>query len=133
MEWIQMKGKELPLLEPPQSDERQRRIFVFLNTLFKHKLYIAKVFILVALPILIVFLSMPTQYLAKTKILINPARDFLRLSASGTSNDRGKIPQAEQAINDEIQIINSKELRERLAREVPPPSKGASSELKVLL
>ena len=130
MEWTQMKGRELLFLEPPQSDERQGRIFVFLNTLFKHKLYIAKVFILVALPILIVFLSMPTQYLAKTKILINPARDFLKLSASGTSNDRGTIPQAEQAINDEIQIINSKELRDRLAREVPPPSKGASSELK---
>ena len=130
MEWMQMKGREFLFLEPPQSDEGQSRIFVFLNTLFKHKLYIAKVFILVALPILIVFLSMPTQYLAKTKILINPARDFLKLSASGTSNDRGTIPQAEQVINDEIQIINSKELRDRLAREVPPPSKGASSELK---
>jgi hypothetical protein len=41
--------KELPLLEPPQS-ERQRQIFVFLIMLFKHKLFIAKVFILVALP-----------------------------------------------------------------------------------
>ena len=97
MEWIQMDGKELRLLEPPLSDEGERRIFGFLNMLFKHKLFIAKVFILVALPILIVLLSMPTQYLAKTKILIKPTRTFLSLSpsgtaASGTSDGRGTIP-----------------------------------------
>src|SRR5262245_35954753 len=102
---------------------------------FKHKRFITSVFILVALPILIVLLSAPTQYLAKTKILINPTRTFLSLSPSGTSasrtsDDHGTIPNPEQAINDEIQIIKSKELRERLAKEVPPPSKGASSELK---
>jgi len=130
MEWIQIDGKELPLLEPP-SDEGQDRIFVFFNMFFKHKRLIASVFILVALPILIVLLSMPTQYLAKTKILINPTRTFLSLSPSGTpasptSDDHG----TPQAINDEIQIIKSKELQQRLAKEVPPPSKGASSELK---
>ena len=81
MEWIRIDGKELPLLEPPLSDERQRRIFVFLNMLFKHKLFIISVFILVGLPIWIVLLSMPTQYLAKTKILINPTRTFLSLSS----------------------------------------------------
>jgi uncharacterized protein involved in exopolysaccharide biosynthesis len=135
MEWIQMDGKELRLLEPPLSDEGERRIFGFLNMLFKHKLFIAKVFILVALPLLIVFLSMPTQYVAKTKILIKPTRAFLSLSASGTSasgtsDGRGTIPNPEQAINDEIQIIKSKELQQRVAREVPPPNKAARSELK---
>jgi uncharacterized protein involved in exopolysaccharide biosynthesis len=135
MEWIRIDGKELPLLEPPLSDERQGRIFVFLNVLFKHKLFIISVFILVALPLWIVLLSMPTQYLAKTKILINPTRTFLSLSPSGTaasriSDGRGTNPNPEQAINDEIQIIKSKEIRDRLAREVPPPSKSASSELK---
>jgi polysaccharide biosynthesis protein PslE len=135
MEWIRIDGKELPLLEPPLSDERQGRIFVFLNMLFKHKFFIMNVFILVALPILIVLLSMPTQYLAKTKILINPTRTFLSLSPSGTaasriSDGRGTNPNPEQAINDEIQIIKSKEIRERLAKEVPPPTKSASSELK---
>ena len=108
MEWIQIDGKQLPLLEPP-SDEGQDRIFVFFNMFFKHKRLIASVFILVALPILIVLLSLPTQYLAKTKILINPTRTFLSLSPSGTpasptSDDHG----TPQAINDEIQIIKSK-------------------------
>jgi uncharacterized protein involved in exopolysaccharide biosynthesis len=135
MEWIQMDDKELRLLEPPLSNEGQGRIFVFLNMLFKHKLFITNVFILVALPLLIVLLSMPTQYLAKTKILIKPTRTLLSLSpsgtaATGTSDSHGTISNLEQAINDEIQIIKSKELRERLAKEVPPPSKSASSELK---
>jgi uncharacterized protein involved in exopolysaccharide biosynthesis len=67
MQWIQIDGKELPLLEAP-SDERDR-IFGFFNMFFKHKRLITSVFILVALPILIVLLLMPTQYLAKTKIL----------------------------------------------------------------
>ena len=132
MEWIQINDKKLPFLEPPLSDERQRRIFVFLNMLFKHKLFIMNVCILVTLPILIALLSMPTQYLAKTKILINPTRTFLSLSPSGTSTPRPSetTPSPEQAINNEIQIIKSKELREQLAKEVPPPTKGASSELK---
>ena len=135
MEWIQIDGKELPLLEPPQSDERERWIFVFLNMLFKHKRFITTVFILLALPILIVLLSMPTQYLAKTKILIKPTRTFLNLSPTGTAasappDGQGTIPKTEQAINDEIEIIKSKELRKRLAKEVPPPSKSANAELK---
>src|SRR5262245_60900455 len=135
MEWILINGKELPPLEPPLSDERQGRIFVFLNMLFRHKRIITTVFILLSLPILIVLLSMPNQYLAKTKILINPTRTFLSLSPSGTAASRttdghGTNPNLEQAINDEIQIIKSKELRERLAKEVPPPSKGVTSELK---
>src|SRR5262245_51055468 len=132
MEWIQINDKKLPFLEPPLSDERQRRIFVFLNMLFKHKLFIMNVCILVTLPILIALLSMPTQNLAKTKILINPTRTFLSLSPSGTSTPRPSetTPSPEQAINNEIQIIKSKELREQLAKEVPPPTKGASSELR---
>src|SRR5262245_47134906 len=73
-----------PLLEPPLTDERQGRIFVFLSIFFRHKLFITNVFILVTLPILILLLFMPTQYLAKTKILINPTRTFLGLSPSGT-------------------------------------------------
>jgi len=133
MQWIQIDGKELPLLEPP-SDESQDRIFVFFNMFFKHKRLITSVFILMALPILSVLLSVPAQYLAKTKILIQPTRTFLSLSPSGpsasrTSDGNGTIPNPE-ALNDEIQIIKSKELRERLAKEVPPPGKSASSELK---
>src|SRR5262245_42736010 len=133
MERIKIDDKELTLMEPLLSDERQNRILVFLSMFFRHNLLITNVSILVALPILIVLLSMPTQYLAKTKILIRPTRNFLSLSASSTSASRtsGTIPNPEQAIfNDEVQIIKSKELRERLAKEVPPPTKGARSELK---
>jgi polysaccharide biosynthesis protein PslE len=134
MERIQIfYGKELPLLEPP-SDERQDRIFVFFNMFFKHKRLITSVFTLMTLPILSVLLLLPTQYLAKTKILINPTRTFLSLSPSGTAASRTSDGNATspnpEAINDEIQIIKSKELEERLAKEVPPPSKDASSELK---
>ncbi|TMA12662.1 MAG: hypothetical protein E6J89_04120, partial [Deltaproteobacteria bacterium] len=133
MEWIQLDGKELPLLESPQSEEPQRRIFGFLNVLFKNKFFIAKVFIMVALPILILLLAMPTEYLAKVKILIKPTRAFLNLSASSnssaTSDDHGAAAKPEEVINDEIQIIKSKEVRERLAKEVPPPSKGSTSGL----
>jgi uncharacterized protein involved in exopolysaccharide biosynthesis len=39
------------------------------------------------------------------------------------------MPNPEQAINDEIQIIKSEEFQQRLAREVPPTNKAASSEL----
>src|SRR5213594_3760653 len=113
MEWIQIDGKELPLLEPPRGDETQRRIFRVLNLLFKHKFFIAKVSVIVALPMMILFLSMPNEYVAKAKVLIKPTRPFLTLSNQGPDMF---YPSA-QVINDEIQIIMSKELRQRLAKE----------------
>jgi uncharacterized protein involved in exopolysaccharide biosynthesis len=122
MEWIQIDGKELPLLEPPHSDEPQRRIFRVLNMLFKHKFFIAKVFVIVTLPILILILSMPTQYIARSKVLIKPTRPFLNLS------DRPDVfYPTPDIMNTEIQIIKSKELRQRLAKEVPFPSNGGTS------
>ena len=130
MEWIQIDGKELPLLEPSQSEEPQRRIFRFLNVLFRHKFFIAKVFIMVALPILILLLAMPTEYLAKVKILIKPTRAFLNFSPSATSDDHGANAKSEQAINDEIQVMKSKEVRQRLAKDVPAPGKSGTPELK---
>ncbi len=123
MEWIQIDGKELPLLESPRSDEPERRIFRILNMLFKHKFLIAKVFVIVVLPILIVILSMPTEYTARSKVLIKPTRPFLTLSNQAPDMF---YPSA-QVINDEIQIITSKELRQRLAKDVPFPGNGGTN------
>src|SRR5438093_10713284 len=119
MECIQIDGTELPLLEPLRGEEPQRRIFRVLNMLFKHKFFIAKIFIIVSLPIMIVLLSMPTEYIAKAKILIKPTRPFLNLS------DRpDAFYPTPDIMNTEIQIIKSKDLRQRLAKEVPFPGNG---------
>jgi len=119
MEWLQVDGKEIPLLEAPQKYEPpQRRI---LYVIFKQKRLICAVFLALSLPAFLYLLSRPTEYVAVSKVLIKPSREFLNMSPSGAGKEALGISPTPDIINTEIQIIKSPQLAERLAKEVPLP------------
>src|SRR6266481_290161 len=119
MDVLQIDGKEIPLLEAPQHyEEPPRRI---LYVLFKHKQLICVIFISLIVPMFLYLLFRPTYYLAAAKVLLNPSREFLNLSPTGGQSTVNLAPSPEM-INTEIQIIQSPELAERLAAEIPFPN-----------
>ena len=119
MEWLQVDGREIPLLEAPQKYEApQRRI---LYVLFNQKRLICGVFLAVSLPVFLYILSRPTEYLAISKVLIKPSREFLNMSPTGGAKEALGILPSPDVINTEIQIIKSPQLAERLAKDVPLP------------
>jgi uncharacterized protein involved in exopolysaccharide biosynthesis len=118
MEWLQVDGKEIPLLEAPQKYEAPPRRIAYV--LFKQKRLIALVFIALSLPVFLYLLFTPTEYTASAKVLIKPSREFLNVSPTSAIGSISMSPSPE-VINTEIQIIKSPELAARLAREIPFP------------
>ena len=118
MDVLQIEGKEIPLLEAPERHEDPPRRILYV--LFKHKQLIGVIFILLILPMFLYLLFRPVYYLAAAKVLLNPSREFLNLSPTGVQNTVSLAPTPEM-INTEIQIIQSPELAERLAAEIPFP------------
>jgi uncharacterized protein involved in exopolysaccharide biosynthesis len=124
MDWLQIDGKEIPLLEPPESHkETPRRL---LHVLFKYRRLVLYMSLSMSLSILAVILMMPQQYLAASKVFIKPTRAFLNFS--GTSGRAGEdsisISPSLEVLNSEIQIIKSQELAQQLRKELPFPDKG---------
>ena len=129
MDWVEIEGKEIPLLEAPQrtQDAPRRMLYV----LFKHLRLITAIFLALSIPIIIYILFQPTQYMATVKVLIKPSREFLNISPMGTAvgSSIGWEPSPE-TINTEMQIIKSPGLAERLAKEIrfPDDPKAKTSE-----
>jgi uncharacterized protein involved in exopolysaccharide biosynthesis len=119
MDWVQVDGKEIPLLEAPQKYEAPPRRVAYV--LFKHKRIIAAIFLLISLPVFLYVLMRPVEYIASAKVLIKPSRTFLNVSPAGPASALSVTPTME-LINNEIQIIKSPELAQRLAAEIPFPS-----------
>src|SRR5215510_2483241 len=115
MDFLQIEGKEIPLLEAPQRHEDPPRRILYV--LFKHKLIICTIFILLITPMFLYLLFRSTYYFAAVKVLINPGREFLNLSPTGGQSTVNLAPTPEM-INTEIQIIKSPELAERLAADI---------------
>jgi uncharacterized protein involved in exopolysaccharide biosynthesis len=116
MERIEIDGHEIPLLEPPETHrDTPRRV---LDVLFKHKRLISITFLLISFPALVYLLLRPTVYTGKAKIFIKPTRTYMNLMGADPV-----APSAEM-LKSEIQIILSRELSERLNRELPFPDKG---------
>jgi uncharacterized protein involved in exopolysaccharide biosynthesis len=121
MEWIEIEGKQVPLLEPPETHkEIPRRI---LQVLFKYKRLIRNVFLAVSLPLLLIVLLAPEQYMATVKVLIKPSRAFLGLTPTGTDSSV-TVPASMEALMTEIQLIKSREVLVQLAKELPFPDSG---------
>ena len=118
MDFLQIEGKEIPLLEAPQRHEDPPRRILYV--LFKHKQLICVIFILLIVPMFLYLLFRSTYYLASAKVLINPSREYLNLSPTGGQSTVNLAPSPEM-INTEIQIIKSPELAERLAADIPFP------------
>ena len=121
MNWVEIEGKEIPLLEAPQKhQEAPRRI---LYVLFKHQRMITAIFLVVSVPMLLYLLSRPTKYLASVKVLIKPSREFLNISpiSGGAGASSVGLEPSPEIINTEMQIITSPGVAERLAKDVPFP------------
>ena len=83
METLEIHGTQIPLLEAPRgSNEVPPRI---LYVLFKQKLFIAAMFVILSLPALLFYLMQPKQYLATSKVIIQPSRAFLNPGPQGVS------------------------------------------------
>ena len=119
MDFLQIEGKEIPLLEAPQRHEDPPRRILYV--LFKHKQLICVIFILLIVPMFLYLLFRSTYYYAAAKVLINPSREYLNLSPTGGPSTVN-LPPSPEMINTEIQIIQSPELAERLAAEIPFPN-----------
>jgi len=116
MDSLQIDGKEIPLLEAPERyEDPPRRI---LYVLFKHKLMICVIFILLIVPMFVYLLFRTTEYTAEAKVLLNPTRDILNISPTGGQRVVSMQVSADM-INTELQIIKSPELAERLAADIP--------------
>jgi uncharacterized protein involved in exopolysaccharide biosynthesis len=121
MAWIEIDGKEIPLLEPPETEKvSPRRI---LHVIFKYKRLIRNIFLGISLPLLLLLFILPQKYLAVTKVLINPSRAYLNLSPTAQENALSVAPSPD-VLNSEIQIITSRAVLNRLWKELPFPDKG---------
>src|SRR5690349_13851978 len=110
MDWVQIDGKEIPLLEAPQKYENPPRRILYV--LFKHKKLVRNVFLLLLVPMFLYVLLRPTEYIAVSKVLIKPSRAFL-VSATTRDSDEGlsMLPTPEM-LNTEVQIIKSPQVAE---------------------
>ena len=118
MDWLQVDGKEIPLLEAPQKYEAPPRRVAYV--IFKQKQLIAVVFLIISLPLFLYLLFAPKQYIASARVLIKPSREFLNVSPTAGGGSIAVFPSPD-VINTEIQIIKSPELAQRLGSEFPFP------------
>jgi len=128
MDWVQIDGKEIPLLEAPERyEDPPRRI---LYVLFKHKLMICVIFVSLIVPMFLYLLFRPTEYTAEAKVLINPNREILNISPTGGQKSVS-MSLSSEAINTEIQIIKSPELAESLVADMDRASGRNRSEAEI--
>src|SRR5215831_446882 len=118
MDFLQIDGKEIPLLEAPQHHEDHPRRVLYV--LFKHKRLISLIFLSISLPAIVYLFLRPTLYEGKAKVFIKNTRAYVNL----TGTESNPVTPSQDVLNSEIQIIKSRELRERLNKELPFPDKG---------
>jgi len=124
MAWIEIDGKEIPLLEPPETHkETPRRV---LQGFFKYKQTILITFLSIFLSVFAIVLILPQRYQGVAKVFIKPTRAFLNLSPGGGDNAL-TVGSSVEELNSEIQIIKSRELRQQLSEELPFPDHGILS------
>ncbi len=121
MAWIEIDGKEIPLLEPPETHKEIPRRVV--HVLFKYKRLIRNTFFAIGLPLFGIVLLAPQQYVGIVKVLLKPDRAFLSISP-GSSESVVKMYPSDDVVNSEIQIIKGREFLGQLAKEFPFPDKG---------
>jgi uncharacterized protein involved in exopolysaccharide biosynthesis len=121
MDFLQVDGKEIPLLEAPQKYEAPPRRILYV--LFKQKTLICAIFLALSVPAFVYLLLKPVEYTGTAKVLVKPSREFLNVSPSNTGYSNaglGLLPSPE-VINTEVQIIKSPQLAERVVKDVPFP------------
>ena len=126
MDFLQVDGKEIPLLEAPQKYEAPPRRILYV--LFKQKTLICGIFLALSVPAFVYLLLKPVEYTATSRVLVKPSREFLNVSPSnsGYSNAGVSLLPSPEIINTEVQIIKSPQLAERLVKDVPFPDENGN-------
>src|SRR5262249_46459681 len=107
MDFLQIEGKEIPLLEAPQRHEDPPRRILYV--LFKHRRLTCVIFILLIAPMFFYLLFRTTEYVAAATVLLNPSREFLNISPTGGGGSVVMSPNSLETVNTELQIITSPE------------------------
>jgi succinoglycan biosynthesis transport protein ExoP len=121
MAWIEIDGKEIPLLEPPETQKASPRRL--LQVVFKYRRLIRNIFLSISLPLILVVFVLPQKYLATSKVFIKPSRAYLNLSPTSQESALSVAPSTE-VLNSEMQIIKSREVLGQLKKELPFPDNG---------
>src|SRR5918992_866285 len=119
MEWIEVDGKQVPLLEPPDTyKEMPRRT---LQVVFKYKRVIRNVFLALSIPLLLIVLLSPQKYRGTARVFIKSNRV---LGPDSSFN----VAATDALMNTEIQLIKSREVLLQLSKELPFPDNGLLDE-----
>ena len=125
MAWLEIDGKDIPLLEPPVSQkETPRRL---LQTVFKYQRFIRITFLSILVPAFAVVLLAPVKYTAEVKVLIKPSRAYLNMTP-GAGEQMLSVAPTPDVLNSEIQIIKGREVAQQLYTELPFPDKNFFSD-----
>jgi len=100
MDFVQIEGTQIPLLEAPQKYENPPRRILYV--IFKHKQLIRAIFLLLSVPMCLYLLFRPTEYVASSKVLIKPSREFLNVSPISRDVGSTGIYLTPEIINTEI-------------------------------
>jgi uncharacterized protein involved in exopolysaccharide biosynthesis len=119
MDWVQIDGREIPLLEAPQKYENPPRRILYV--LFKHKKLVRNIFLLLIVPMSLYLLLRPTEYVAVSKVLIKPSRAFIVSPSQRETDDGLSMLPTPEMLNTEVQIIKSPQVAERVVKDVPFP------------
>ena len=114
METLEIHGTQIPLLEAPRGNNEVPRRVAYV--LFKHKLFIAAMFVVLSLPAILFYLMQPQKYIATAQVMVQPSRAFLN---PGPEGGQLSVSPSPESINNEIEIVKSRELLERLVQDVP--------------
>jgi uncharacterized protein involved in exopolysaccharide biosynthesis len=90
------------------------------NLLFKHKYKILVIFFVVAVPAFVVSSRVPTQYMAKAVIMVNPGREFVPIPEIGDM--RLPAPSQDAIINTEMELLSGRELSDRVIEKIGVPT-----------
>ena len=107
MAWIEIDGKDIPLLEPPVIKRKHRG--AFFRVFFKYQRIIRITFLSIFLPAFAIVLLAPQKYTGVVKVFIKPSRAFLNMSPGSGDNCIKRYPSPD-VLNSEIQIIKGREL-----------------------
>jgi len=117
MENFEISGADIPLLELPHRENAAPRRILYV--LFRRKGLIFSAFLILFLSILIPVLLIPRDYVATSRVMIKPSRAYLNLSPGNSQQLR--VNPSPETLNSEIQIIRSREVMERVIKELPFP------------
>jgi uncharacterized protein involved in exopolysaccharide biosynthesis len=112
---------------PAREAEPISNVRAILSVLFKWKWLIVGAFLAIFVPVAVLSLFKPTTYRAKATVMVKQERTYLAISP-GASERAIVYPVSRQTINSEMQIIKSREVMDRVVKELDLGPKDAAAQ-----